>query len=163
MKDLETLVGQRIILRPFQDSDAELYSAWLSDSELSAQIGVEAMTPEEVIAYQRGLTENPDCIEYLIVLKETGQPIGDIDIKYEGQHNYGIMIADTEKRRFGYGREALELLFAQAKKRGIQEIRAEVFPENEVSIIFHESLSFEYSSTIIDDNGKECRVYIKRL
>lgn len=165
MKGLPMQEGEHIILRPFQQDDAEIYSSWLRDSELRGLVGEKERSIDDVLEKQQEWTDSGDYIEYIIVDKNSGTPIGDIDIKglNDSKPKYGIMIADPNLRGHGYGKEAMALLFAYARQIGLKEIYAEVYVDNTDSKRFHERVGFENLGVILDEDKKECFLFMKEL
>jgi len=165
MRDLPLIHGQRIILRPFAPGDAADYSAWLQDETLRRMVGESRLTPSEVVEKQEVWAGDDKMVEYIIVDKASGRPIGDISLKLEnGRPKFGLMIGDQRYREGGYGTEAAECLMSYAKGvLGTQELYAEIFPFNTESISFHEKLKFSKVGTSVDDKNRDCVVYHRNL
>jgi RimJ/RimL family protein N-acetyltransferase len=165
MRNLRLIHGKRIILRPFDLSDAADYSAWLQDESLRRMVGESRLTPSEVIEKQEAWARDNKMVEYIIADKASGRPIGDINVKLDdGKPKFGLMIGDQRYRNGGYGTEAAECLMSYAKDvLGTQELYAEIFPFNTKSISFHEKLKFTEMGTSVDDKNRDCVVYHRNL
>jgi len=165
MRDLPPICGKRIILRPFDPSDAADYSAWLQDECLRRMVGESRLAPSEVVEKQEMWARDDKMVEYIIADKASGRPIGDISVKLEdGRPKFGLMIGDRRYRDGGYGTEAAECLISYAKGvLGMQKLYAEIFPCNTKSISFHEKLKFWKVETSVDDRNRDCVVYYRNL
>jgi RimJ/RimL family protein N-acetyltransferase len=165
MRDLPLIHGKKIILRPFDPSDAADYSAWLQDECLRRMVGESRLAPSEVIEKQEVWARDDKMMEYIIADKASGRPIGDISVKLEdGKPKFGLMIGDQRYRDGGYGTEAAECLMSYAKGvLGMQGLYAEIFPFNTKSISFHEKLKFWKVETSVDDRNRDCVVYYRNL
>ena len=165
MRGLPLIHGKRIILRPFDLSDAADYSAWLQDEYLRRMVGESPLTPSEVVEKQEVWARDDKMVEYIVADKASGRPIGDISLKLEdGKAKFGLMIGDQRYRDGGYGAEAAECFMSYAKDvLGTQELYAEIFPFNTKSISFHEKLKFTKVGTSVDDKNRDCVVYHKNL
>jgi ribosomal-protein-alanine N-acetyltransferase len=165
MRDLPLIHGKRIILRPFDPSDAADYSAWLQDEYLRRMVGESRLAPSEVVEKQEMWARDDKMVEYIIADKASGRPIGDISVKLEdGKPKFGLMIGDRRYSDGGYGTEAAECLMSYAKGvLGMQELYAEIFPFNTKSISFHEKLKFSKKGTSVDDKNRDCVVYYRNL
>jgi RimJ/RimL family protein N-acetyltransferase len=165
MRNLPLIHGKRIILRPFDPSDADDYSAWLQDEYLRRMVGESRLTPSEVVEKQEVWARDDKMVEYIIADKGSGMPIGDISVKLEdGRSKFVLMIGDQRYRDGGYGTEAAECLMSYAKRvLGTQELYAEILPFNTKSISFHEKLKFSKVGTSVDDKNRDCVVYYRNL
>ncbi len=165
MRDLPLIHGKRIILRPFDLNDAADYSAWLQDEHLRRMVGESRLAPSEVVEKQEAWARDDKMVEYIIIDKASGRPIGDISVKLENSKpKFGVMIGDQRYRDGGYGTEAAECLMSYAKDvLGTQKLYAEIFPFNTKSISFHEKLKFSKVGTSVDDKNRDCVVYYRNL
>jgi RimJ/RimL family protein N-acetyltransferase len=165
MRDLPLIYYKRIILRPFDPSDAADYSAWLQDEYLRRMVGESRLAPSEVVEKQEVWARDDKMVEYIIADKASGRPIGDISVKLEdGTPKFGLMIGDQQYRDGGYGTEAAECLMSYAKGvLGMQELYAEIFPFNTRSISFHEKLKFSKVETSVDDKNRVYVLYYRNL
>lgn len=93
-----TLETSRLILRPWEDGDAEILYQWASDPELGPMAG---WKPHESVAESlsiiHGILGEPET--YALVLKETGLPVGSM----------GLFPPDAFCRPADLPKEALQL------------------------------------------------------
>lgn len=86
-KGTKTLETERLILRPWAESDAEAaFAGWMNDPEVTKYL---TWTPHGDIAVTRALlrvweeeSKRPDIYHWAMVLRETGELIGDISIMH---------------------------------------------------------------------------------
>jgi RimJ/RimL family protein N-acetyltransferase len=168
LKDLATLVGKQISLRPFQASDAPVYSQWLGNPQFRFLVGEKEMSIAEVLRVQTAWTEASDIMEYIIVENKSDYPIGDISIRLVADRNrvnrptVGIMIGNARYRKNKIGRDAMQLLLPYARKFFPGPMYAEIFPYNKDSQIFFDKFGFENNGMIMDTQNRECYLYILR-
>lgn len=81
-KDTFYIVSDRLILRPFGEEDLPDMCAWASDPAVQLAYGEPVYPDEEAVA---GLLRaylaayaDPDCFRWVILLRETGEGIGQI-------------------------------------------------------------------------------------
>lgn len=110
-----TLETKRLILRKFALSDAEAaFKNWMSSDNVTRflrwQTHSDISVTVEYIKYLLGRYDKPDCYDWAITLKETGEPIGSVgavDIKDElDAAEIGYCIGEKWWRQ-GYTSEAL--------------------------------------------------------
>ncbi len=74
-----TLETERLLLRPWEDADAEILYKWASDPELGPRAGWPPHTSvENSLEIIRGPLGEPET--YALVLKETGEPVGSMGL-----------------------------------------------------------------------------------
>lgn len=74
-----TLETQRLILRPWEDGDAEILYKWASDPDLGPRAGWPPHTSvENSLEIIHGPLSEPET--YALVLKETGEPVGSMGL-----------------------------------------------------------------------------------
>lgn len=74
-----TLETQRLLLRPWEDADAEILYQWASDPDLGPRAGWPPHTGvENTLEIIRGPLSQPET--YALVLKETGEPVGSMGL-----------------------------------------------------------------------------------
>ena len=133
------LETQRLIIRPFELADAEVFSAYRSDSNVARYQGWEAPYPlEKAIEFIQNMQQwQPamlgEWLQLAMVRKDTGQMIGDCAfyiLKDGMQAEIGMTLA-RDAQGYGYGREAtlklLAYLFDELKMR---RVRANCDPRN---------------------------------
>ncbi len=138
-----TLETQRLILRPFRTEDAEaMFSGWASDPEVTKYLTWnthESIDDTRAILEQWiGEYEKPERLNFAIVLKDTKQLIGGIDVVgYLGGTGGTPVIGYNLARAFwnkGYMTEACKCLVAHLFSKGYREIRIDAMSENIGSI-----------------------------
>lgn len=134
-KELET---ERLILRKVKAQDAsEAYRSWCSDEEVSRYVlwdvhENEEVTKELYTAWEKEY-EDPAVFRWMVVLKETGELIGTIDVPNKKFLNFGaVEIGYCYGKKFwgnGYATEALHAVMEY------------LFMEVEVDVIYIQHLS----------------------
>ncbi|GGP42666.1 GNAT family N-acetyltransferase [Saccharothrix coeruleofusca] len=142
------LVTRRLVLRRFQDSDAEALAAYRSDPEVARYQGWDPPLPvRRAVEFVRELADldpaAPGWFQYAVELR--GELIGDIGVNLHEnlqQAEIGYTFARAHQGR-GYATEAvgrvLEHLFAE---RGLHRVAAECDARNERSARLLERLGF---------------------
>ena len=122
MPYFEKIPGERIYLSPIDPNDAELYTKWMNDIEVTRWLGqysgVFSLPAER--AWLEGATKDTYNYQFAIVLREGNNPrggdrlIGNLGLMDVQQINrratLGIFIGEAEDRSKGYGAEAIRLL-----------------------------------------------------
>ena len=90
------LTTDRLILRPWQESDAETLYKYASDPEIGPAADWPPHTSvEDSLEVIRTVFSAPET--YAVVLKETGEPVGSIGLLFgEGSHVAGILPDEAE-------------------------------------------------------------------
>ena len=110
------LVGERCYLSPCTTEDAERWTAWDNDLEVTIPLGDEAYTPtgleREASSLAGVVNQGAHC--FAIVDQETGTAIGrcmlfDMDM-VDRRAMLGIVIGEKSYWGRGYGQEAVRLL-----------------------------------------------------
>ena len=90
-----TLETERLILRPWQESDAAELYLYAQDERVGPMAGWPAHTSEEnsreII---RTVLSAPET--YAVVLKETGKPVGSVGIMFKGNSHCELSDTETE-------------------------------------------------------------------
>jgi RimJ/RimL family protein N-acetyltransferase len=115
MKYFKKLVGENIYLSPVNPDDAEIYTKWLNDPEVTDWLG----GTERILslpAERKFLEKTADEGGYIfaIVRLEDDALLGSCGIRdiihTNRRATVGIFIGEAENRSRGYGTEALKLL-----------------------------------------------------
>jgi len=130
---------ERLIIRPFELTDAEVFSAYRSDTSVARYQGWDAPYPQEkAIEFIQNMQQwKPEMLgEWLqlaIVRKDSGEMIGDCAfyiLKDGKQAEIGMTLAKNAQG-FGFGREAtIQLLVYLFDELGMQRVRANCDPRN---------------------------------
>jgi len=141
--------GKSILLRPAKESDLEAYFAFLQDTEMNLLTGSQkAFTREEIEAWIRKISvKNEDRFDSIIILKETGELLGEVvlnDIDHTNKSaNIRIGIQGTQHRGKGYGTEALLLLLRYGfEKLNLHRVHLGVYVFNPRAIHVYEKIGF---------------------
>lgn len=116
MKYFKKLIGERIYLSPRSMEDAEIYTVWMNDFEVTDYTGRSAsiLTLEAEKKYLENKNINSDEIAFAIVDLNTDELIGTVgfaDVKNSDRSaTLGIFIGNADYRSKGYGTEAIKLL-----------------------------------------------------
>lgn len=109
--------GERIYLRPVGELDATVeYVGWLNDPEVNQflESRFTVHTKANLQEYIRKQSADPNTLFLAIVLKETGEHIGNIKLGpmdwHHGIGDIGIMIGDKKSWGKGFATEAIQLL-----------------------------------------------------
>ena len=114
MKYFKKIEGERIYLSPMNVEDAEVYTKWLNNSEVSKYLSIH----NSLISYsgEREYLEKfvKEEFHLCIVKNENDELIGNIaleNIDYKnGTAELGIFIGEEKNHGKGYGSEAIKLL-----------------------------------------------------
>ena len=150
MKAIIELSSDRLLLRPVNKSDAEAifkyrsdavtnqYQGWIPKTIDDAHHFVSKVAPE--------LNVYDTWFQFAIVLKETGELVGDIGIHFLDEENYQAEIGCTlAKSQHGKGianealKTTIDYLFGDLKKH---RISCSIDPDNIASIKMIERLGF---------------------
>lgn len=144
MRGLAELQGGRVRLAPFEPAWVEAYVRWLADPYIQSMAGETAESTQQVLTRHRSWTDDPSFVEYIILEKASGVPIGDVSLSFSSTPaKFGIMIGEPAFRGRGFAAEAARLLLDHARERGWLDIVAEVYDHNQSSLDFHLKLGFQ--------------------
>jgi RimJ/RimL family protein N-acetyltransferase len=141
------MIGEKCYLSPISVEDAEQYTAWLNDYEITQYLTLASMQislPAEKEALSRLSKEH----NYAIVAKQNDSLIGNCGlINVDHLHRtaeIGIFIGDKQYLGKGYGREALSLLIDYAfSVLNLHNIMLRVYAFNERAKRSYESVGFK--------------------
>lgn len=161
------LLGQRVILVPYEARHVPKYHEWMSNAALRDLTASEELTLNEEYEMQRSWREDDDKLTFIVLCAETyartndeiEAMIGDTnlflrtDVDEEEEQAEGasqqvvaeaeIMIASPEARGKGFGREAMLLMLKYAQKHlPVTKFEAKIDMENAVSLRLFESFQF---------------------
>lgn len=154
------LIGKKIILREYRESDFEAIRAWVNDPEptqhLSSifdRVHTEAMTR---VFFDKVLGNTIPGYSFIIAHPKDERYIGQIDLRLgdtgSRQAELAIIVPDRADRGKGYGREAISLLldfgFGTAN---LHKVTLHVFVRNEAAIALYRSLGFVEEGVMRDD------------
>lgn len=145
----ESLVGERIFLRPFGRDDLPYIQKWSNDAELRKLIGeVAPMSRADTEKWYRELLADKDRVWFVIVLKKGDRVIGEAGLlrMFRPWRNTDmtIIIGEKDARGKGYGKEAGHLLLNHAFEHlGFHRVSVGVVGFNKNAIRFWKNLGFK--------------------
>lgn len=144
----ETLVGDRLCLRPLEREDLVHIRRWSQDAEFRGLIGeTQPMSRVEAEAFFRRVQTEPDRVWFMITLKEDGRPIGEAGLlrifPAWRTTDLSIMVGEREAWGQGYGTEAIRLLLDHAfGALKMHRVALGVVGFNERALRFYEKVGF---------------------
>ncbi|WP_040950620.1 GNAT family N-acetyltransferase [Gorillibacterium massiliense] len=142
--------GNAIELRFVRESDFDAYYAFLQDPELNRLTGShQDFSREEIGNWIRKIgVANEDRIDLMIVLKETGELLGEVVLNERDTDNRSanirIGIQGTQHRGCGYGTEAMiRMLRYGFDTLNLHRIHLGVYAFNPRAIHVYEKIGFQ--------------------
>jgi len=145
----KSLVGTRVLLRPFVKKDLSHIQRWSNDAELRRLIGeVEPMSRADTEKWYRELMADKDRIWFTIILKKNDRVIGEAGLlrmfRPWRSTDMTIIIGERDAWRKGYGKEAGRLLLNYAFEHlGLHRVSIGVVGFNKNALRFWKSLGFK--------------------
>ena len=134
-----TLETERLILRPFEITDAEdMFNNWTSDDEVSKYVKWSTHQSvdetKELLSYWDAQYNKPERINFAIVLKENNELIGGIDVVgyIEGMPVIGYNISRIYWNN-GYMTEACKKVLEYLFSIGHKVVQIDAVVENKAS------------------------------
>lgn len=161
----ETLVGERLYLRPFRKDDLSHVIRWSKDPEIRKLTGeASPMNRKKAEEWYRRMRREEDRVWFTIVLKDGDRVIGESGLlrifKPWRCTDMTIIIGEKDAWGEGYGTEAGRLVLGHAfKKRGMHRVSIGVVGFNERALRFWESLGFKREGVQRDGyycEGRHC-------
>jgi len=151
MKTVErkSLVGERVILRPFSKSDLPHIQRWSTDAELRKLTGeVAPISQAEAEKWGRELRADENRAWFAVVLKREKRVIGEAGLlrMFRPWHSTDmtIIIGEKDARGKGYGKEVGRLLLSYAFEHlGLHRVSIGVVGFNRNALRFLKSLGFK--------------------
>ena len=159
------LAGERIYLRPLEVEDVtDEYLHWMNDVELAKFIPAMTFpgTRKAVQDYVAREVANPTVIFLAIVVKKTGQHVGNIKLGpinwIDRNAEYGILVGDAPSRSKGYGSEAVRMILSYAFDiLNLYKIFATSLASNKVAIRSYEKIGLSVEATVKEKRFVEGR------
>ena len=144
------LKGERIELREMQASDADLLFEWENDRSFwHLSNTTRSFSMEDIVSFIESTKDIylDEQLRLMIVLNAEERAIGTLDLFDCDFHNkrggIGILIADAEDRRRGFGFESLEMIKLYAKDvLHFKQLYANILKSNTESIALFEKVGF---------------------
>jgi len=148
MKYFKKLVGERVYLSPIDPNDAEIYTKWLNDGEVTqhlASFDARILGVEKEREALVGMAANG--YNFAIVRTEGDTLLGNVSLLNVDMLNrsatVGIFIGETENHSKGYGAEAIELLLDYSfNTLGLHSVELSVFADNARAIACYRKVGF---------------------
>jgi len=148
MKYFKKVIGKKCYLSPINVNDAEKYTEWLSNAELSINLlfsgQIISVGKEKEILERLSKSNN----HFAIIDLETDELLGNCGLENVDMTNrnaeVGLFIGDKENWSKGYGTEALKLLLDFAFNiRNLNNIILHVFAFNERAVKSYKKVGFK--------------------
>ena len=149
MKYFKKFEGKRLYLSPMNILDAEKYTIWMNDRNITDALGstviITSIEGEKEWITNASKNEN---VNFAIVDIKTDELIGNCSLmgidRINRRCTVGIFLGDEENRNKGYGAEALELLLNYAFNfQNMHNINLCVFQFNERAINCYKKIGFK--------------------
>ena len=148
MRYFKKVQGERLYLSPMNTDDAEIYTKWMNDFNVSGNLGnYRSMISlhNEKKALEEMASEGHN---FAIVLNDSNTLIGNISLMdVDGIHRsatVGLFIGEAEKRGKGYGTEALRLIVGYGFKiLNLHNIMLLVHSDNEQGYACYKKAGFK--------------------
>ena len=116
------LNGERIYLRPLQESDLIEFCEWYSDDQVTKFLGMKPLSEEKAKAMLNQLLNDPNGVYFGIIKKDEERIIGYVFLahilkSHRVARELGIVIGNKNLWGHGYGREATNLLLEYGFKK----------------------------------------------
>ena len=145
--------GERLYLRPLEESDLECCMRWINNSEVLQFLGRKhPMGRAQELQWLADQYKREDRFNLAIVLKDGDRHIGNcgfysIDLGNRNAH-FGILIGEKDAWSQGYGSEATKLVVSYGfKQLGLHRIELEVYSFNERAQKAYEKAGFSLEGT----------------
>jgi RimJ/RimL family protein N-acetyltransferase len=146
---IKSLIGERVVLRPFGKRDLPHIRRWSNDAELRRLIGeVAPISPAESEKFYRELRGDENRIWFVIVLKKGKRVIGEAGLlrmfRPWRSTDMTIIIGERDAWGKGYGKEAGRLILNYAFQHlGFHRVSIGVVGFNKNALRFWRSLGFK--------------------
>ncbi|EDV92771.1 N-acetyltransferase 9-like protein [Drosophila grimshawi] len=153
------LLGQRVVLVPYEARHVPKYHEWMSSATLRSQTASDELTLSEEYAMQQSWRQDNDKLTFIVLCAETYAQTNDEIAAMVGDTNLflrpdeetpthyvaeaEIMIATSEARGKGFGREAMLLMFKYAHQHlPLTKFEAKIDMDNVASLRLFKSFQF---------------------
>uniref|UniRef100_A0A336KZZ8 CSON002218 protein n=1 Tax=Culicoides sonorensis TaxID=179676 RepID=A0A336KZZ8_CULSO len=158
------IVGQKVILVPYESKHVEKYHKWMESEELQKLTASERLTLEQEYDMQRSWRDDEDKCTFIVLSKQIYNKTGDeiksavgdtnLFILFDEESGIGsiaeteIMIAESDHRGKGLGLEAMTLMILYGIEHlEVKHFLAKIGLDNSSSIrMFTEKLLFKEDS-----------------
>ena len=172
MRIQKELVGEKIILRPVEDSDTPLIVRWRNNERVRRNfIFQEPFTEEMHRNWLHTRVVSGDVEQFMILEAVKRKPIGSVylrDIDYNQKTaEYGIFIGEDTEIGKGYGTIAGRMMLHIAfEKLGLEQIYLRVYEDNISAIRSYEKIGFvpmNRTETVLSENGMDRKLVFCKI
>ncbi|GAA3233610.1 GNAT family N-acetyltransferase [Streptomyces sp. XM83C] len=142
------LTGERTVLRPFTEADAEPMWEIVNDPEVvrCTYTPGTALTPELLRAWYGSRNTQPDRLDLAVTDRATGELVGEVVLYEADRHarscTFRTLIGAAGRGR-GLGTEATRLIVAHGFERlGLHRIQLEAYGDNHRALHVYEKAGF---------------------
>lgn len=171
MKYFRKIKGDRLYLSPICLDDAEIYTKWMNNKEVSENLG--SYGKMVTLNFEKNWIEsNSGDYNFAIVLKDKDELIGNVglmDVNHINQTaTLGIFIGEKKNRCKGYGRESIKLILNYGfNTLNLNNIMLTVYSFNERAIKTYKKIGFKTfgvrKKSIYKDNLVYDTIYMEIL
>ncbi len=156
-----SLVGEKIELVPYRKKFVPRYHEWMEDDYILQMTASERLSLEEEYEMQQSWKDDPSKCTFIVLQSESAAPgksefqrmVGDVNLFIGRSLENGscsseinVMIAESNLRRCGLGREAVEMLMWYGHVHlNISTFFAKISKENQASIRLFERYAINCS------------------
>ena len=145
--------GKKVLLRPFEERDIDLFRNWINDPENNRYLGMtEPVSLQQQTAwYESTQQHNPDHIHVAICTLE-GTLIGNMGLRIDRTKQSattGTLIGSRDHQGQGYGTDAKMLLLEYAFNWiGLRKVTSQILDYNRRSKRYAEKCGYRHMATI---------------
>ena len=146
MRYFKKITGERIYLSPMNKDDAEIYTKWMNDAEVSVNLG-QYTKMITLNSEQKNLESMTSDGQNFAIILNDDTLIGNISLfeidNISRKATVGLFIGEKENRGKGYGTEALRLILNYGfKMLNLHNIMLLVHSDNEQGIACYKKAGF---------------------
>ncbi|MBR3502763.1 MAG: GNAT family N-acetyltransferase [Clostridia bacterium] len=147
---MNSLMGERVVLREFRQEDISGIRSWVNDADTVRHMGGTFMRPqtwEESESYLSNiLNGGAGGVNLVVADRETKRYLGQCaltKIDQTARHAELAIVLAPDSARRGYGREAVRLLLGFAfRQMNLNRVYLRVYAENERAVRCYEACGF---------------------
>lgn len=151
-----TLEDSPVYLRDLDEDDVtERYVSWFADAEFTGFLEARNLTRDQIIDHLRHGQKTGDYFMYAIVLKETGQHVGNTKLgpfdRDNGVSDLSTVIGEKSCWGKGIGRAAIQIANTLAfNLHGVRKLSAKIHGDNVGSIKAYTGAGWEIEGRFAD-------------
>ena len=157
------LRGERVMLRPMREEDAELIVQWRNDPAIRKWLfSTDPLTVQSHLEWFR--RPKPDRLDFVICLRESERPIGTVNFTnidfQNAKAEAGKMLGDRTQWGKGLAKEAFRLWLAFGFERlGLTHIYVRTLSTNHRNIKLNEQLGFRVEKILCEEYQRGDELY----